>query len=78
MLGAVDELRRRGIPVFGPTQAAAQLESSKSFSKAFMTRHRIPTPLYVQIHTVAEIKDALTNFKTLSSSKPMASPPARA
>jgi phosphoribosylamine--glycine ligase len=64
MLGAVDELRRRGIPVFGPTQAAAQLESSKSFSKAFMTRHRIPTPLYVQIHTVAEIKDALTNFKT--------------
>jgi len=63
MLGTVDELRRRGIPVFGPTQAAAQLESSKSFSKSFMTRHRIPTPLYAQIHSVAEIKDALTNFK---------------
>jgi phosphoribosylamine--glycine ligase len=62
MLGTVDELRRRGIPVFGPTQAAAQLESSKSFSKAFMTRHRIPTPLYVQVHTVAEIKGALANF----------------
>ena len=62
MLGTVDELRRRAIPVFGPTQAAAQLESSKSFSKAFMTRHRIPTPLYVQVHSVSEIKDALTNF----------------
>jgi phosphoribosylamine--glycine ligase len=62
MLGTVDELRRRGIPVFGPTQAAAQLESSKSFSKAFMTRHRIPTPLYVQVHAVSEIKAALANF----------------
>jgi phosphoribosylamine--glycine ligase len=64
MLGTVDELRRRGIPVFGPTQAAAQLESSKSFSKAFMTRHRIPTPLYVQVHAVSEIKQALANFST--------------
>jgi phosphoribosylamine--glycine ligase len=62
MLGTVDELRRRGIPTFGPTQAAAQLESSKSFSKAFMTRHRIPTPLYVQVHAVSEIKAALAHF----------------
>ena len=62
MLGAVDELRRRGIPVFGPTQAAAQLETSKSFSKAFMSRHRIPTPLYVQVHSASQIKDALANF----------------
>ena len=62
MLGTVDELRRRGIPVFGPTQAAAQLESSKGFSKAFMARHRIPTPLYMQIQAVSEIKDALANF----------------
>jgi len=62
MLGTVDELRRRGIPVFGPTQAAAQLESSKSFSKAFMTRHRIPTPHYAQVHAVSDIKGALTHF----------------
>ncbi len=62
MLGTVDELRRRGIPVFGPTHAAAQLESSKGFSKAFMARHRIPTPLYMQIQAVSEIKDALANF----------------
>jgi phosphoribosylamine--glycine ligase len=62
MLGTVDELRRRGIPVFGPTQAAAQLESSKSFSKAFMTRHRIPTPRYAQVHAPSDIKGALTHF----------------
>jgi phosphoribosylamine--glycine ligase len=62
MLGIVDELRRRGIPVFGPTRAAAQLESSKSFSKAFMTRQRIPTALYVQVHAESEIKSALANF----------------
>jgi len=61
-LGTVDELRRRGISVFGPTQAAAQLESSKSFSKAFMTRHRIPTARYAQVHAVSEIKDALAHF----------------
>jgi phosphoribosylamine--glycine ligase len=61
-LGIVDELRRRGIAVFGPTQAAAQLETSKRFAKAFMSRHRIPTPLYVQIHSASQIKDALANF----------------
>ena len=61
-LGVVDELQRRGIAVFGPTQAAAQLETSKRFAKAFMSRHRIPTPLYVQIHSASQIKDALANF----------------
>src|SRR5665811_898867 len=44
--GIVDEFRRHGLRVFGPTQAAAQLESSKSFSKAFMKRHHIPTADY--------------------------------
>ena len=42
-LGLVDEFREHGLRVFGPTRAAAQLESSKSFSKAFMQRHGIPT-----------------------------------
>ncbi|MBU3740375.1 MAG: phosphoribosylamine--glycine ligase [Rhodoferax sp.] len=42
-LGLVDLLRSKGLRVFGPTQAAAQLESSKAFSKAFMQRHGIPT-----------------------------------
>jgi phosphoribosylamine---glycine ligase len=45
-LGLVDELERRSIPVFGPTQKAAQLESSKAFAKRFMQRHKIPTAAY--------------------------------
>lgn len=44
--GIVDDFRRHGLRVFGPTQAAAQLESSKAFSKAFMKRHGIPTAEY--------------------------------
>ncbi|MHB9032943.1 MAG: phosphoribosylamine--glycine ligase [Anaerolineae bacterium] len=45
-LGLVDALQHTGIPVFGPRAAAAQLESSKAFSKAFMTAHHIPTAAY--------------------------------
>jgi len=41
--GVVDDFRAHGLRIFGPTQAAAQLESSKAFSKAFMKRHGIPT-----------------------------------
>jgi phosphoribosylamine--glycine ligase len=41
--GVVDVFRAAGLRIFGPTQAAAQLESSKAFSKAFMQRHGIPT-----------------------------------
>ena len=44
--GVVDEFRAHGLRVFGPTKAAAQLESSKAFSKAFMLRHGIPTAEY--------------------------------
>ncbi len=44
--GVVDEFRAHGLPIFGPTKAAAQLESSKAFSKAFMQRHGIPTAKY--------------------------------
>ena len=44
--GIVDEFRAHGLRVFGPTKAAAQLESSKAFSKAFMKRHSIPTAEY--------------------------------
>ncbi len=44
--GVVDEFRRRGLRIFGPTKAAAQLESSKAFAKDFMKRHRIPTAEY--------------------------------
>ena len=44
--GIVDDFRAAGLPVFGPTRAAAQLESSKDFAKAFMQRHGIPTAQY--------------------------------
>ena len=44
--GVVDEFRAHGLRVFGPTKAAAQLESSKAFSKAFMKRHGIPTAAF--------------------------------
>ncbi len=44
--GIVDVFRERGLPIFGPTRAAAQLESSKDFAKAFMKRHGIPTADY--------------------------------
>ena len=44
--GVVDEFRAHGLRIFGPTREAAQLESSKAFSKAFMQRHGIPTAQY--------------------------------
>ncbi len=44
--GIVDVFRARRLKIFGPTQAAAQLESSKDFAKAFMARHNIPTARY--------------------------------
>ncbi|MDH4401912.1 MAG: phosphoribosylamine--glycine ligase [Burkholderiaceae bacterium] len=45
-LGVVDTFRAQGLKIFGPTKAAAQLESSKDFAKAFMVRHQIPTAAY--------------------------------
>ena len=44
--GAVDIFRARGLRIFGPTKAAAELESSKAFAKGFMKRHAIPTAGY--------------------------------
>jgi len=44
--GVVDAFRADGLPIFGPTKAAAQLESSKDFAKQFLVRHRIPTARY--------------------------------
>ncbi|MDD4929397.1 MAG: phosphoribosylamine--glycine ligase [Gallionella sp.] len=44
--GVVDAFRKSGLKIFGPTRAAAQLESSKDFAKAFMVRHNIPTAFY--------------------------------
>ncbi|MBK8284733.1 MAG: phosphoribosylamine--glycine ligase [Ahniella sp.] len=52
--GLVDRFRTEGLPVFGPTRAAAQLESSKAFTKAFLARHGIPTAAYAVFTDVAE------------------------
>src|SRR2546421_2584065 len=61
-LGVVDELTRRGFRVFGPTKAAARLESSKSFAKQFLQRHRIPTAHYAICNSVDDIHKALPHF----------------
>jgi phosphoribosylamine--glycine ligase len=61
-LGLVDEMQRRGLRVFGPTQAAAQLESSKAFAKEFMQRYRIPTAHYAVCTTMDEVREALPLF----------------
>lgn len=64
MLGVVDEFTRRGWHTFGPTQAAAQLETSKSFAKEFLQRHRIPTAHYAICNSAEEVRSALPHFHT--------------
>ncbi len=55
--GVVDAFRAAGLKIFGPTQAAAQLESSKDFAKAFMVRHNIPTAKYETFTDAAKAHD---------------------
>jgi phosphoribosylamine--glycine ligase len=64
MLGVVDEFTRRGWRTFGPTQAAAQLETSKSFAKEFLQRHHIPTAHYAICDSSDQLPDALAHFHT--------------
>jgi len=61
-LGVVDEFSGRGWPVFGPTRAAAQLESSKSFAKEFLQRHHIPTAPFAICDSIEEVRSALSHF----------------
>jgi phosphoribosylamine--glycine ligase len=60
--GVVDALRERGVRVFGPTQAAARLESSKGFAKEFMQRWGIPTAKYAVCRSPSEVLAALGGF----------------
>jgi len=60
--GVVDALAARGIPAFGPSQAAARLEGSKSFSKDFMARHRLPTAQYRVVESAEQAFAALAEF----------------
>lgn len=54
--GVVDRFRAAELAIFGPTQAAAQLEGSKAFAKDFLARHAIPTAAYA---TFTDIEPAL-------------------
>jgi phosphoribosylamine--glycine ligase len=61
-LGIVDTLQERGLRVFGPTRAAAMLESSKGFAKQFMQRHNIPTGNFAVCSNAAEVEKAIEFF----------------
>jgi len=61
-LGIVDLLRQRGMRVFGPTKAAAMLESSKSFAKRFLQRHNIPTANYAVCTSPDQLEKAVSIF----------------
>jgi phosphoribosylamine--glycine ligase len=61
-LGIVDALQERGLRVFGPTRAAAMLESSKGFAKRFLQRHKIPTANYAVCANAAELEKAIEIF----------------
>jgi phosphoribosylamine--glycine ligase len=58
-LGIVDLFASRGLPIVGPTRAAAALESSKAFAKAFMQRHQVPTARFRTCGTADEALDAI-------------------
>jgi phosphoribosylamine--glycine ligase len=61
-LGVVDALQAHGLRVFGPTRAAAMLESSKGFTKRFLQRHNIPTANYAVCATAEELEKAVEIF----------------
>jgi len=60
--GVADALRERGIPVFGPGNAAAQLEGSKAFAKRIMEAAGVPTGRAARVHTLAEVEDAIDAY----------------
>ncbi|MEY4923091.1 MAG: phosphoribosylamine--glycine ligase [Pseudomonadota bacterium] len=62
VIGVVDAFRTAGLTIFGPTQAAAQLEGSKAFTKDFLARHHIPTAFY---QNFTEIEPALTYIRNI-------------
>jgi len=62
-LGIVDELRSKGITIFGPSQKAAQLESSKNFAKILMNKYGIPTAKHITVNTKEEALEVLKTHK---------------
>ncbi len=64
VLGVVDAFRSAGLPIWGPTAAAAQLEGSKAFSKDFLARHHIPTAAY---QNFTEVEPAIAYVKQMGA-----------
>lgn len=62
--GVVDSFRADGLQIFGPTQGAAQLESSKAFAKDFLARHQIPTAAYQTFTDIAAAKAFVVKMGT--------------
>jgi phosphoribosylamine--glycine ligase len=62
--GVVDAFRADGLQIFGPTQGAAQLESSKAFAKDFLARHQIPTAAYQTFTDIADAKSFVVEMGT--------------
>ncbi|MEO8359715.1 MAG: phosphoribosylamine--glycine ligase [Vicinamibacteria bacterium] len=59
MLGIVDEFKKRGLRIFGPTRAAAEIEGSKAFAREFLTRHNVPSPRYAVVGSFDEAQRIL-------------------
>ncbi|MGP2517825.1 phosphoribosylamine--glycine ligase [Yersinia sp. 2545 StPb PI] len=64
VIGVVDAFRAAGLTIFGPTQAAAQLEGSKAFTKDFLARHNIPTAFY---QNFTEVEPALAYVREIGA-----------
>ncbi|WP_145600990.1 phosphoribosylamine--glycine ligase [Yersinia frederiksenii] len=64
VIGVVDAFRAAGLTIFGPTQAAAQLEGSKAFTKDFLARHNIPTAFY---QNFTEVEPALAYVRKIGA-----------
>jgi phosphoribosylamine---glycine ligase len=61
VLGIADEFRRRGLTIFCPSRAAAELEGSKAFAREFMERHKIPSPQHAICTSIDEARAFLKN-----------------
>src|SRR6185295_14948176 len=77
VLGIADEFNRRGLSIFCPSRAAAELEGSKAFAREFMQRHKIPSPGYRICTTVDEalavVKEAPFGFPMVLKADGLAS-----
>src|SRR5688572_13388719 len=60
VLGIADEFRRRGLTIFSPDRAAAEIEGSKAFAREFMVRHKVPSPRHEVCASLEEAESFLS------------------